>query len=272
MPGTLMPPIPVDRELVPETRLPIPAGLARSRQILVRGVPFAWPLDLELGLVLIVPAGDAVRWRDADPTAIVADSDLDDAPNLPGDPESPRRAPARLLVRRGRDVLAAVPLVAGLWRVLPDGDADQSIVELYIVGFRMAAGTLRGAGDYGSFVEVAWRRVGRGTPSFTPPPIDRRVAERVGEPAPSASDAPAAIVARRGGFAPIALPVDPNRAAARRQRRRLATDLLRGVAKTARLASRAFRAAVPITTRRSRRRCPAVSMVAATRRHRGHDE
>jgi hypothetical protein len=202
MPGTLMPPIPVDRELVPETRLPIPAGLARSRQILVRGVPFAWPLDLELGLVLIVPAGDAVRWRDADPTAIVADSDLDDAPNLPGDPESPRRAPARLLVRRGRDVLAAVPLVAGLWRVLPDGDADQSIVELYIVGFRLAAGTLRGAGDYGSFVEVAWRRVGRGTPAFTPPPIDRRVAERVGEPAPSASDAPAAIVARRGGFAP----------------------------------------------------------------------
>jgi hypothetical protein len=202
MPGAPIPPVPVDRDLVPETRQPVPDGLARSRQLLVRGVPFAWQLDLEIGLVLVVPTGTAVLWRDADPMAIVADSELDDAASVAGDPEASPRAPARLLLRRGRTVVASAPLVAGLWRFLPDGDGDASIVELYVVAFRLAAGTLRGAGDYGSFVEVAWRRAVDGARVFAVPPIDRRVALRRGEPIPSAADAPAAATPRRGGFAP----------------------------------------------------------------------
>jgi hypothetical protein len=154
-----LPPIPVDRELVPEGRQPVPDSLARSRQVLVRGVPFAWPLDLDFSVVLFVPTGTAVLWRDADPTAIVCDSEIEETPSLAGRPEALPRAPARLLLRRGQDVVATVPLVAGLRRRLPDGDSDASIVELYVVAFRISAGTLRGAGDYGSFVEVAWRRV-----------------------------------------------------------------------------------------------------------------
>ena len=199
---SVLPPIPVDRFLVPEGRPPVPAGLARSRQVLVRGVPFAWPLDLEFGLVLFVPTGSAVLWRDADPTAIVADSQLDDALSVPHDPEASPRAPARILLRRGRTVIAAAPLVAGLWRVLPDGGNDASIVELYVVSFRLAAGTLRGAGDYGSFVEVAWRRAAAGASGFAVPPIDPRVAERLGHPTPRAVDLSAAATPRRGGFAP----------------------------------------------------------------------
>ena len=202
MPLTPMPPIPIDRFLVPEGRPPVPAGLALSRQTLVRGVPFAWPLDLELGLVLFVPTGSAVLWRDADPTAIVADSDLDDAPNVPQDQETSPRAPARILLRRGRTVIAAAPLVTGLWRVLPDGGSDASIVELYVVSFRLAAGTLRGAGDYGSFVEVAWRRAAAGAAGFTVPPIDRRVAERLGQPTSGRGGSSLAATPRRGGFAP----------------------------------------------------------------------
>jgi hypothetical protein len=163
-------------------------------------VPFAWPLDLELGVVLFVPTGSAVLWRDADPTAIVADSDLDDAPSIPQDPETPPRAPARILLRRGRTVIAVAPLVAGLWRVLPDGDHDASMVELYVVSFRLTAGTLRGAGDYGSFVEVAWRRGAAGATGFTVPRIDPRVAERLGQPIPGAGGIAAAATPRRGGF------------------------------------------------------------------------
>jgi hypothetical protein len=197
---SVLPPIPVDRFLVPEGRPPVPAGLARSRQVLVRGVPFAWPLDLELGLVLFVPTGTAVLWRDADPTAVVADSDLDDAPSVPQDPEASPRAPARLLLRRARTVIAVAPLVAGLWRMLPDGDNDASIVELYVVSFRLAAGTLRGAGDYGSFVEVAWRRAAAGAATFTLPPIDARVADRLGQAMPGMGDISAAATPRRGGF------------------------------------------------------------------------
>jgi len=175
-----LPPIPVDRELVPDGPQPVPDELARSRQPLVRGVPFSWPLDLELNLVLFVPTGTAVLWRDADPTATVCDSEIETAPNLPGAPEALPRAPARLLLRRAQDVMATVPLVSGLWRRLPDGAGDAAIVELYVVGFRIAAGTLRGAGDYGSFVEVAWRRSAAGSATFTVPPIDPRVALRQG--------------------------------------------------------------------------------------------
>ncbi|HEY0987409.1 MAG TPA: hypothetical protein VGD80_10175, partial [Kofleriaceae bacterium] len=40
------------------------------------------------------------------------------------------------------------------------------------------AGTLRGAGDFGSFIEFAWRRVDRGTDTFARPPLDPRVAAR----------------------------------------------------------------------------------------------
>src|SRR5262249_55464293 len=95
-----LPPIPVDRELVPDTRQPVPDNLIRMRQPLVGGVPFSWPLDSELALTLFVPTGTAVLWRDADPTATVCDSTIEAAPNIPG---ARSHTSACLLLRRNQE-------------------------------------------------------------------------------------------------------------------------------------------------------------------------
>src|SRR5262245_1761152 len=156
----VMPPMPVEAFLTPDAVLGTPAGFIRSRQTLTRGVPFEWPLDSELSLVLVVPTGFAAVWRDADPAIVVSASAQEVGPH-----ESPRgadpleRPPARLLLRRARATLATIPLAAGVSRVTPDGDQVRTVVDLLVVAWLLHAGTVRGPGDYGSFVEVAWHRV-----------------------------------------------------------------------------------------------------------------
>jgi hypothetical protein len=175
-------PIPVDRLLVPAAPPALPDAFARVRQSLERGLPATFRLDPELALALYVPTGDAVRWRDArgDETVVAAADDDLAAPTGATDPVA--RAPVRLVLLRAGQIAAAVPLVPGPPRRLPNGGdgggAGGALIELAVLDFRIHAGNLRQAGDYGSFIDLAWRRIDRGADRFALPRLPPRVAAR----------------------------------------------------------------------------------------------
>jgi len=160
----------IARHLVPSVAPAVPDGFERLPTALVAGLPHSIALAQDLTLLLVVPTGLATRWRDADPAAVVTASDPEPAAGPAG------RAPARLLLRGSDGVLASVPLVAGLRRTLPDGQAR---VELLILGWEIRAGSLRDPGDVGSRIELAWRPADRAGDTFSPPPISSRVLERL---------------------------------------------------------------------------------------------
>jgi hypothetical protein len=92
-------------------------------------------------------------------------------------------APARLFLRRAGETIAVVPLVADRTATVPEsGDHDRgAAVELSVLGWDFRAGSLRGPGDFGSRLEIAWRRCDRAEDRFEPPPVNRRAAERLAE-------------------------------------------------------------------------------------------
>ncbi len=201
--GPVMTPMPMDRFLTPEEPIAIPAGFTRSRQELTRGVPFQWPLESDLSLVLLVPTGFAAFWREADPEAVVSAAiDETQVHSAPRGADPLERPAIRLLLRQGRATLAAIPLAAGLSRVIPDGDGGRTVIDLYVAGWLLHAGCVRGPGNYGSFVEVAWRRVDRGTSAFPLAPIDPYVAARNTALSQSAIGIPGATISPRGGYLP----------------------------------------------------------------------
>lgn len=176
---TTLLPIPVDRYLVPADTAPIlPADATTVHQPLVRGLPATFQLDTELSLALFVPTGDAALWRDADGSELIASADEETAARAPDDAEDVVARPAaRLVLLRGPENLAAVPLRAGLTRRLPDDGAAATLIELWVLDYALHAGTLREIGDFGSFVDYAWRRIDRATDQFALPALDPRVAE-----------------------------------------------------------------------------------------------
>jgi hypothetical protein len=198
-----MPPLAMDRFLVPADAPAPPDGFQRLRQPLTRGVPFSFALDGELSLVLILPTGVATLWRDLDPGTVIASSDAELAPHAPPRGTDPLAVPPlRLLLRRGSNLLAALPLAAGLARVAPDGDGAASTVELVLLAWTLHAGCVRGAGEFGSFVELAWRRVGAGRNAFDLPPLDPHVAARHTDEVQSQTGIPGATTRPRGGYLP----------------------------------------------------------------------
>jgi hypothetical protein len=182
----LPPPIPVSRYLVLTTAVRLPAEMERVRLPLVQGLPQQVPLDAEFDLVLYAPLGNAVLLRDASPTALVSSSEPEGMPQLPVPAASQLLiaatqalvgTPARLVVRRVGTVLGALPLAAGVQRALPDdGGPLGARLDIIVLGWALHAGTLRAPGDFGSFIELAWRRVDAGVDRFDLPKLDPRVA------------------------------------------------------------------------------------------------
>lgn len=169
--------IPVDRYLVPDALPVAPAGFTSVLHPLQRSLPEELRLDAEFSLIVQAPTGAATLWRDADGSALVDASD-DDA--LPGMSPAPplARVPARLVLRRRGAFVGAVPLVLGIRRQLPDADSLPVALEIVVLGFRLHVGTLREAGDFGSFVHVAWRRREVASDEFRLPALPSRVAAR----------------------------------------------------------------------------------------------
>jgi hypothetical protein len=177
-------PIPVQHYLVPERTPTAPEGFTLVEERILNGLPHAIRLDPQTRLVLLVPTGLARTWRDAAPEAIVSRSDEGLAPLAAGGDASVGevdRTPARLLLRSGTRTLASVPLVAGLRRSLPDAGLPDSgtRVEVVILSWDLRAGSMRGAGDFGSRISLAWRYADRAVERFSTPPPNPNVVPRL---------------------------------------------------------------------------------------------
>ncbi|BCB74857.1 hypothetical protein Pflav_012670 [Phytohabitans flavus] len=161
------------RHLVPAGSPPVPEGATLVDSRITQGVPHAIPLDGGFSLLLVVPTGLATAWLAAPPTAVVTSSRpalaAAAAEPAPGDPLRPG-APARLVVLRAGAVAGAVPLVAGLRAVVPEADSSTGTrIEVLVREWDLRAGSLRGPGDVGSRISIAWRRIDLGTATFGGP-------------------------------------------------------------------------------------------------------
>jgi hypothetical protein len=175
-----LPPFPATRYLVPEPPRQAPEGFTLIDTPLVAGLPFALPLDAETSLVLTMPTGLALTWRDTDPTTPVSRSEDEWAPAAAPDPAAPvgdaARPPLRLLLQQGGATVASVPLSAGLRRALPDGAAR---FELVVLSWDVRAGSVRGPGDFGSRLVLAWRRADLAVTEFSTPPPNPQLVPRL---------------------------------------------------------------------------------------------
>ena len=176
-----MPPIPVSRYLVPSRTVVDLDDYAVVDVDLVRGLPHT----IDLGddqIVLSVPTGLARLWHAANPEVVVSSSVRQTAAY--DDAAPPRhgvaRAPARLLVRIGGSTTASLALAAGEEQIV-GSDADNDDVRLSIVvrSWDLRAGSLRGPGDYGSRISLAWRRVDQAVDEFSTPPIKPTLVPRL---------------------------------------------------------------------------------------------
>lgn len=172
-----VPPIPVSRLLVPPTKPAAPEGFTPLEAAITSGLPHVMPLSGELVLVLAVPTGLARAWREADPSAVVSHSDDQLAPQeeqLAERIATPWYAVAHLLLRRAGATVATVPLIAGMLMALPHAGDEQAAVEIEVLALAwdIRAGSLRGPGEWGSRISLAWRRADQGTPHFTTPAVN----------------------------------------------------------------------------------------------------
>lgn len=177
-------PIPVQRFLVPDQRPVAPEGFVEVSEAILSGLPHTMQLDQDVRLILFVPTGLAATWRDVDPTSVVTQSAGDLVAAAAGG-EYPiadvTRAPARIAVKVGSAIVASVPLAAGLRRTLPDsGDSARgSRVELVILAWDIRAGSLRGPGDFGARITLAWRRADKAEEIFLTPRVSPQLAARL---------------------------------------------------------------------------------------------
>jgi len=177
-------PFPVYEYLVPIPGVQAPEGFTCEEARIMSGFPHTVNLLPNLQLVLFLPNGVATLWRDADPGAVVSDSDDQRLPLCESDPEKIPHLygpPLRAMLIGGGDVLASVPIVAGGRCYLPHAGGSNRMVriELIILEWFLTAGSLRGSGDFGSKFSFAWRIADQASDSFSTPPIHPEVNRRI---------------------------------------------------------------------------------------------
>jgi hypothetical protein len=172
----------LSRYLVPEVTSQSPDGWTTVDQRILSGLPVSFDLNKILKVKLVVPTGLAREWLAADSAAVVTSSDAETAPHVPeatAEAVDMRIAPAALHVRAAGVRLGTIPLRAGItFTVAQDGTAP-AMAEILILKWRLCAGNLRGAGDFGSFVQLAWHAADQGVARFGPPPISEFVRRRL---------------------------------------------------------------------------------------------
>jgi hypothetical protein len=173
---------PIESHLVPSAPPEVPAAMIPLDDALAAGLPQTIALDRDVSVVVVVPSGLATAWRDADPSALVS-SAADELAPVDAGAETPignvGRARPRLLVLLAGAPVAWLPLVAGARRSVPDDGEQGETVELAIVDWDVRAGTLRGAGAFGSRLQLAWRRSNRADATFAPPPLHPQLVRRL---------------------------------------------------------------------------------------------
>jgi hypothetical protein len=169
-----MPPFPILRYLTPENPVIAPEDFTLIDNPITTGLPFAMRLDGNLSLLLVIPTGNAVLWRDAFPTAMVSQGSDDYETVDPTQPPTRKRPPLRLLVRQAERTLAAVPLLANSIRTIEVPEGTRSF-DLLILNWDIRAGTVRGAGDFGSRITLAWRWADEAVSEYSTPPVNPAV-------------------------------------------------------------------------------------------------
>lgn len=177
-------PIPVQRYLVPDQKPTTPDGFTQVDVRILSGLPYPIPLNGDLQLIVVLPTGLAVPWRDVDATALASSSEAELSPAIPQvdfTMADVTRAPFRLVVQQSRRTIGVVPLVAGLRWVVPDSGSSNlgGQIELIILEWDIRAGSVRGAGDFGSRLSLAWRRADQAAARFSSPSINPILSQRL---------------------------------------------------------------------------------------------
>jgi hypothetical protein len=176
----LLPPIPVDRYLVPEPLATAPEGFTLASEPILQGLPHTLRLSPTATVQVLLLHGLAVPWRDADSAAVVTRSDPERGSLGPA---APPHVPLRFVLRINDTQVAAAPVVAGRPFTLPDGAGDGVRYEFVILSWDIRAGSLRGPGAFGSQIAFGWRAANAAVDAFSPPPVPFNVVARLPETA-----------------------------------------------------------------------------------------
>jgi hypothetical protein len=172
-----MPTYPAARLLVPAEPPPLPDGFQIVRSSMVNGLPHFIDLPGNTRLKIVLPTGLMQPWLNADPTTLVATSEDERAPRpdtLAEEIGGVSRPALRVAATQENRPLGTVPFVLNARRRLrDDGDPDRgTALEIVLLEWRLYAGTMRGQGDFGSFVRFGWRAANRAVDIFGPPVIN----------------------------------------------------------------------------------------------------
>jgi hypothetical protein len=178
------PRFPIEQWLVPEPAQAPPEGWQLREERLLAGLPHRIELGDGLDLLLVLPTGEAARWREGPGDASLTRAAGERAPAPPADAPAARdldRVPARLLLRQRGRVACSLPLAAGRTeRVSLDDDGRGGpLLELRILDWDLRVGHLRGAGDVGGGLRFAWRRIEQAVAVFSTPPMPPHLRPRI---------------------------------------------------------------------------------------------
>lgn len=172
-----MPTYPAARFLVPAEPPALPEEFQIVRSNMINGLPHYVDLPGSVRLKIVLPTGLMQPWLNVDPTALVATSEDELAPRPAEWAEEiggAARPALRVGVTQANQGLGTVPFALHARRTLRnDGDPNQgSTLEIVMLEWRLFAGTLRGQGDFGSYVQFGWRTANRAVDIFGPPVIN----------------------------------------------------------------------------------------------------
>jgi hypothetical protein len=165
--------IPIQRYLVPEPISTLPEGFTAVTERITNGLPHIIRLSAQLNLVITLPTGLAVPWRDADPRAVVSCSESELTPAIRDQDAlvgNVSRAPVRVVARYGQKILTVFPLISGRRLNVPVSDAlVDAAIRVFLLTWDIRAGSVRGAGEFGSFITFGWQPIDQGVERFLRP-------------------------------------------------------------------------------------------------------
>ncbi|AIE86495.1 hypothetical protein [Fimbriimonas ginsengisoli] len=172
-----MPTYPAARLLVSADPPVLPDDFQIVRSNMVNGLPHYVDLTKNTRLKIVLPTGLLQPWLDSDPSALAATSEDEKAPHSTDAPEEiggVSRPALRFAASIAGATIATAPFALGARRTLrDDGDpATGAAIEVALLDWRVYAGTVRGPGDFGSYVQFGWRVANRAVDNFGPPVIN----------------------------------------------------------------------------------------------------